>query len=126
MYRNRLLSEHLPAIGQDFLIDNPLATPPPVIGQPIMTDSSLATPTLALQCDHPPITRTVVQAPPSVLVPQCEPTTPLLLHGVVSGAAGAYCGALSAAPLLLHGVVRGAAYCDAVFLPGEPSSRGDQ
>ena len=59
-----------------------------------------------------------------MLVPHCEPTTPLLLHGVVSGAAGAYCGALSAAPLLLHGVVRGEAYCDAVFLPGEPSSRG--
>jgi len=46
----------------------------------MMTDSPLATPTLALQCDHPPIARTVVQAPPSVLVPQCEPTTPLLLH----------------------------------------------
>ena len=34
-----LLSEHLPGIGQDFLIDSPLATPSP-----------------ALQCEGPELT----------------------------------------------------------------------
>ena len=48
-----LLSEHLPGIGQDLLIDSPLATPLPLIGQPMMTDSLLATPSPALQYEGP-------------------------------------------------------------------------
>ena len=55
-----LLYPHLPAIGQDFLIDRPWPRPLPLIGCPMMTDSPLATPTLALQCDHPPLANDVV------------------------------------------------------------------
>ena len=61
-----------------------------------MTDSPLATPTIALQCDHPPLARTVEQAPPQRA---SAPVPPLLLHAaypykrpmsVVHGAAYRY------------------------------------
>jgi len=81
--------ERRPVEVQDFLIDSPRTTVWP-----------------------PTPSCSVVQAPPSVLVPQC---------GVVSGAAGAYCGTWCAArPTATYGLRTVAAwsYCDAAFLLG--------